>query len=248
VRRLLPALALTAIALLGAAGTADAGPPPADTTPPSIHFLRPREGVHVPRFSPPVRQWFCWGDEDGGSCEASTYDTDTVGPRTLTVVARDAAGNEATATIHFEVVDARCDGRTVDVYLPDGDQPTDGDDVIFGTNGLQGPGPWAAIDAGRGDDAVCAYAAGSVVHAGPGDDFVKVNGRAYGGGGDDRLLGMGLHDRLSGGRGRDILSGTYGVDRLDGGAGSDWLDGGARSDLCIRPASGADVFTSCERR
>ena len=246
-RRLVPALALTAIALVVAAGTADAGPPPPDTTPPTVRILRPRENLRVQRFSPPIRRYYCWGDEGGGSCQASTYDTDTLGPRTLTVVGRDAAGNEATATVRFEIVDARCDGRTVDVYLPDGDQPTDGDDVIFGTNGLQGPGPWPAIDAGRGDDSVCAYAA-AVVHAGPGDDFVKVNGRAYGGAGDDRLLGMGTNDRLSGGPGRDILNGGYGVDRLDGGAGSDWLDGGARSDLCIRPASGVDVFTSCERR
>jgi Ca2+-binding RTX toxin-like protein len=238
----LSALVLAGLAAVGPSGVADAGGP-VDTTPPVIHLNFPREGAQVQLFSYAIQGYNCQ-DEPGGSgvarCEATGFDTDTLGPASYTVVAEDLAGNIATRTRTFRIVHARCFDRRVDVYLVLGHQPSASDDVILGDPGSVDP-----ISAGRGDDAVCAY--DNVVHGGPGDDQVAGNGSLHGDDGNDVVRGYADHDRLYGGAGRDILFGDNGVDRLSGGPGADWLDGGLRSDLCVRPVA-RDVVISCERR
>ncbi len=42
---------------------------------------------------------------EGNVADGATLDTSTLGPQTLTVTARDGAGNETTATATVEVVD-----------------------------------------------------------------------------------------------------------------------------------------------
>jgi hypothetical protein len=102
-----------------------------------------------------------------------------------------------------------CAGQVVTVYLAEGDQPTEGPDVIVGTDGDD------VINAGGGDDVVC---------AGGGDDTVK------GGEGGDLLLGEEGADTLDGGPGPDTIEGGPGGDQLDGGAGADTIAGGEGDD------------------
>jgi Ca2+-binding RTX toxin-like protein len=68
---------------------------------------------------------------------------------------------------------------------------------------------------------------------------------AFGGDGNDTLIGNGLSNRLQGGRGDDVLNGGAGFDLLDGGTGNNTLTGGADIDFfVIRKNAGAtDTIT-----
>jgi hypothetical protein len=84
-----------------------------DTTPPEVDLRSPVDGDEVPLGAEVVVDFSC-SDEGGSelaSCEGSvpdgaTLDTSTLGPQTVTVTARDGAGNEAQASATIEVVDA----------------------------------------------------------------------------------------------------------------------------------------------
>jgi|CXWL01.1.fsa_nt_gi Ca2+-binding RTX toxin-like protein len=71
----------------------------------------------------------------------------------------------------------------------------------------------------------------------------SINGdieHAFGGDGNDTLIGSALANMLVGGRGSDNLNGGAGLDYLDGGKGNDTLTGGADRDLfIIQPDAGA---------
>jgi hypothetical protein len=69
------------------------------------------------------------------------------------------------------------------------------------------------------------------------DDHAYV--RAYGGPGDDRLVGADYNDELNGGRGDDVVNGGVGTDFLKGGRGADVLQGGTGYDQ-ILPGTGLD--------
>ncbi|MBB5206399.1 Ca2+-binding RTX toxin-like protein [Inhella inkyongensis] len=64
---------------------------------------------------------------------------------------------------------------------------------------------------------------------------------AFGGAGDDRLVGNALANVLDGGAGADSLSGGAGDDLLRGGEGADQLEGGAGADT-LDGGQGADVY------
>ena len=108
---------------------------------------------------------------------------------------------------------------------------------VLGT--LQGAA--IAVATGGGDDKVYLRAVGqfSTVFAGAGNDLVDLSlaltvpVNAYGGDGDDRLIGSAGANHLEGGNGRDTLEGGSGDDILVGGVGGDMLYGGAGSDVFL---------------
>ncbi|MEO1613424.1 MAG: calcium-binding protein [Pseudomonadota bacterium] len=144
--------------------------------------------------------------------------------------------------------------RTTPDPLQGSDDPTNGDDLLFGDGdadvifGLFGDDTIRAaagndtLNGGGGDDDlfgqggrdVIRGAAGndSIVGGGQDDRLIGQGGRdtLKGGGGDDRLVGGGGRDRLIGGGGEDTLIGGGGGDRLIGGSGADRLNGGGRND------------------
>lgn len=84
-----------------------------DRSPPQIEIRVPADGATVARGEDLPADYLC-RDEDGGSgiadCKGTVgigerVETDRLGRQAFTVVARDAAGNEATQTVHYEVVD-----------------------------------------------------------------------------------------------------------------------------------------------
>ena len=91
-------------------GTAACAPP--DTTPPTVDLTVPEDGAEVSRGTT-VSVAFSCADEGGSglaSCEGSVangepLDTATLGPRAVTVTARDNAGNETVVTHTAQVVD-----------------------------------------------------------------------------------------------------------------------------------------------
>jgi hypothetical protein len=91
-------------------GTKSCVPP--DTTDPTIDIASPVDGIHVKQGADVVVDFSC--DDEGGSgldtCVGSTpdgekLDTSKLGPVTLTVTARDKAGNESTASSTVVVED-----------------------------------------------------------------------------------------------------------------------------------------------
>jgi CSLREA domain-containing protein len=80
---------------------------PIDGASPTVTITRPAPGEEVERDST-VRPEFTCGDAGSGivSCTASSdpLSTSTVGPKTLTVTATDAAGNTASAQVSYTVV------------------------------------------------------------------------------------------------------------------------------------------------
>ncbi|MEL7301260.1 MAG: M10 family metallopeptidase C-terminal domain-containing protein [Pseudomonadota bacterium] len=68
---------------------------------------------------------------------------------------------------------------------------------------------------------------------------------AWGGNGDDEIIGNAADNRLSGGRGEDTMSGGDGEDRLFGRSGRDLLDGGDGNDR-LQGGNGGDTVTGGE--
>jgi len=127
------------------------------------------------------------------------------------------------------------DGNGTGVYgqrfLPPGidnpDGPTDGDDVLTGTENPD------AIDALAGNDAVTGLGGNDTLYGNAGnDDIFAGNGNDYaeGGGGNDELYGGNGNDTIWGGAGDDVVGGGQGADEIGGGEGNDRLWGGAGND------------------
>lgn len=97
-----------------------------DTTPPTIDLDSPRDGGEVARNTP-VEVDFSCADEPGGSelvwcvgsaADGSFLDTSVPGPVSVTVTARDGAGNETVVT-HTATVVARDEtGPLIDLFSP----------------------------------------------------------------------------------------------------------------------------------
>ena len=68
---------------------------------------------------------------------------------------------------------------------------------------------------------------------------------AYGGDGDDTIMGNNISNRLQGGRGNDSIDGGAGMDFLDGGQGSNTLTGGQGNDYFVihSKTNGIDTIT-----
>ena len=138
-----------------------------------------------------------------------------------------------------------CNDEEVTVNLALGDEPTDGDDVILGTDGpdvinagagddvICGEGGADTIVAGAGNDTVFGGAGADTIQASRGDDVVYGNGGddvVRGGKGTDILNGGSGNDDLRGDKGKDTINGDSGNDKIRGDKGSDSIDGGSGSD------------------
>lgn len=123
---------------------------------------------------------------------------------------------------------ATCFGMEVTVDLRiEGQFPTNGSDVIRGTNGFD------VIEAGGGDDVICGLGGDDMINGGDGND--RIRGQAGndiidGGFGDDMIWGNAGDDVLSGGFGSDLVSGNAGDDVIGGGPGTDMVFGGSGND------------------
>ena len=107
-----------------------------ETTAPLIYLRSPGNGDSVALGSELIVDYSC-SDEGGSglvSCEGNVadgaaLDTSTLGPKTVTVSARDGAGNEATASVTVEVVDLGA--PVVNLRTPvDGASYAMGEDVL----------------------------------------------------------------------------------------------------------------------
>jgi Ca2+-binding RTX toxin-like protein len=149
-------------------------------------------------------------------------------------------------------VTTTCNGLDVTVNLAFGQQPTDGNDVILGTNGSE------SIAAGAGNDTICALGGNDTIVGGLGNDFIDggagINTASYAnapngvtvslgapgaqatGEGTDtlismtNLIGSAYDDTLTGEGGPNGISGLAGNDTIDGSFGDDDLDGGPGND------------------
>ena len=164
-----------------------------------------------------------------------------------------AGGQDADQDIAIDVT-ASCDGQTATVNLANGDLPTDGDDVIVGTNGgdvinagagndlICSNGGDDVINAGDGADIIFAGDGNDIIRAGDGPDIVRAgdgDDEVFGGQGRDELRGESGDDFISGGKGKDLLVGGIGNDDLRGNQGTDDLRGGADNDT-LRGGQKAD--------
>jgi serralysin len=119
-------------------------------------------------------------------------------------------------------------------------QPTEGNDVLFGTtsadtiNGKGGNDQISGLDGndilsgGNGNDTLAGGNGNDYLRGGNGDDIL------FGGNGNDYLIGGSGDNTLNGGAGRDILvsSGSGNNNNiLNGDAGNDYLRGGAGTDV-----------------
>jgi Ca2+-binding RTX toxin-like protein len=240
---------------------------------PDIQIAAPT-GTHA-RFEVVTVHYGCTDPMEVALCQGPVddlgrADTSTVGRFTFTVQAEDALGNPATEATTYRVRNACMMQPTI---TPGPGQTTivgtAGDDVIRAVQ----PGVAYTIDAGDGDDVVCAGAGADVVTTGNGNDVVVSGGGAdtvypgaghdyvdggpgvdevRGGPGDDRLVGRTGPDTLSGGAGADLLKAGAGADSLDsvdGVVGNDDVDGGSGADRCTvdEDAQGTtDPYTGCE--
>jgi Ca2+-binding RTX toxin-like protein len=145
-----------------------------------------------------------------------------------------------------------CNGQDVTVNLALGQQPTDGNDVILGTNASE------TIAAGAGNDTICALGGNDTIVGGLGNDFIDggagINTVSYAnapngvtvslgapgsqatGEGTDtlisitNLIGSAYNDTLIGEGGPNGISGLAGNDTILGSDGDDDLDGGSGDD------------------
>ena len=163
--------------------------------------------------------------------------TNTVGLNTApgTVIGSAGSGalsdGEAVAriTIYVGPAPVFCEGLEVTVDIAAGDVPTEGDDVILGTDGDD------VINALGGNDTICGLQGDDIIDAGDGFDSV------FAGFGDDTVTGGAGNDLIVGSNGIDDLSGDAGNDRIRGGNGADALNGGNGNDI-IRGGNDSDVI------
>ena len=111
--------------------------PPEDTVPPTIDFRSPVDGAEVAVGDVVQVDFSC--DDEGGSGLASCVgtvpddaflDTSKPGPVSLTVTARDNAGNEASVTHRVNVVQPDTTGPSIEILSPsDGAEYLLGEDV-----------------------------------------------------------------------------------------------------------------------
>ena len=123
----------------------------------------------------------------------------------------------------------QCNGLAVTVNLGAGQTPTNGNDVILGTEGDD------IINGLAGDDTVCALGGNDTVVGGGGDDTI------FGGSGNDVLNGQAGIDTMDGEGGNDLLNGGVGNDILLGGGGNDDIRGQSGADE-MRGGDGIDQF------
>ncbi len=179
---------------------------------------------------------------DGGINQRVTISQGGTGCEVIT----DLAATLAAAPVYPVLVDPRplCYGQPITISLDQAvadmynDEPfaiefgttgTNGDDVIWGTDGDD------TINGLAGNDAICGEGGDDTINGGSGED------RILGGDGDDSILGGDGIDRIFGQDGNDTIMGEEGRDRIGGGAGNDEIHGGLNRDL-IDGNRGKDVI------
>jgi hypothetical protein len=80
-----------------------------DVTPPTITIVTPEEGASYEQGRPVTASYSCADETSVPSCDGpvasgAAINTSTIGSFDFTVVAKDAAGNQQTATRHYSVV------------------------------------------------------------------------------------------------------------------------------------------------
>ncbi len=174
-----------------------------------------------------------------------------------TTIADGLDQQEPIARITISVAPAlTCGNQPVTVDLALGEMPTDGDDVIFGTdaaddiNGLGGndvicgEGGDDRIRGGTGKDILFGGSGNDDIGGGRGNDEIfgqDGNDLIAGGRGNDTITGNGGADDISGDNGADVLLGDFGFDILRGNNGTDTLDGGPGNDT-LRGGKKADTL------
>ncbi|MGD8524662.1 MAG: retention module-containing protein [Thioalkalispiraceae bacterium] len=121
---------------------------------------------------------------------------------------------------------------------PGDNTPTEGDDVLHGTGGVDD------IDGGAGNDVILGAGGDDRLAGGDDNDILEGKGGddlLRGGEGNDVLDGGAGNDQLIGNTGDDLLAGQIGDDQLLGGQGDDVLIGGKGADT-LDGGGGADVF------
>jgi Ca2+-binding RTX toxin-like protein len=145
--------------------------------------------------------------------------------------------------------DENCDGIVAPLA---GTQPTNGDDLLTGTDAAE------TLCGLFGDDTISGFAGNDLLFGDScndaasegGDDTLSGNDGndvLYGSAGTDTLSGGRGNDRLFGGNGNDKLSGNAGKDLLDGGKGNDRLTGGAARNS-YKGGAGNDVLSARNRK
>ncbi|MEM7696351.1 MAG: hypothetical protein AAF318_18020 [Pseudomonadota bacterium] len=120
----------------------------------------------------------------------------------------------------FVVGTSASENMTTGYTDADGDQITNGDDIILGGGGTD------TIDGGLGND---------MIVGGNDDDVMSDSG------GNDTLDGGAGNDTLNGGAGDDVVGGSLGSDSIDGGSGNDTVGGGTGNDT-VTGGAGNDTF------
>lgn len=190
-------------------------------------------------------------------------------------------GERVTDTVQSGETWQGSDDREVVAVLGNGAQvfANGGDDLIcvFGQNRANSDGyAGSSIFTGEGNNTVITYGGSNDITGGDGDDLVYLNGHnesattqagddhiwalgattstAYGGSGNDLIIGSHGDDFIVGGSnddvvlgngGNDEIIGLYGDNKLFGGSGQDTIDGGADFDFC-QDFDQNTVFTHCE--
>ena len=117
--------------------------------------------------------------------------------------------------------------------------PTNNDDVLFGSNGADTIRARAGSDTVHGlggNDDLNGQSNDDTLHGGTGNDVLR------GEGGDDTLNGNDGLDILNGGANDDVLNGGGENDNLEGGTGNDTVNGGGQADSIFWAAGdGNDV-------
>ena len=132
-----------------------------------------------------------------------------------------------------------CNGVEITIDISDGDTPTAGDDVIWGTLGDD------VIAASSGNDTICGREGNDTINGGPGNDWIDAgpgDDNVFGLDGDDQVLAGGGNDVIVAGSGADDIEGGGGEDIINGGLGDDELNGGADDDE-IFGQDGNDTIT-----
>ena len=151
---------------------------------------------------------------------------------TYDVVVEDAAGNQYTVAVSynveipFTIEDDTWVGTDGNDYV-DASSPDGGNDNLNGGAGND------HIDAGSGNDTLIGGEGNDLLHAYDGDDYIEGNS------GEDNIEGGNGNDTVIGGADNDEIDGNDGDDELRGGAGNDDIEGNDGNDM-IGGAGGDD--------
>lgn len=136
------------------------------------------------------------------------------------------------------------------------EEPTEGDDLLFGTDGddrIDALGGNDTVNGAGGEDTLLGSDGDDVLNGGDdNDELIGKNGadtldggfgndEVHGGSDDDLVNGGQGNDRMSGGKGNDVLNGGAGRDNVAGDAGDDTLFGDDGNDT-LKGDAGNDVL------